>query len=911
MVQTIPQERRLRAKEANVRALRINRLRSLVNYAVLSFALIATSLCAATEARGQQAVDDEGKPEETAASEPQKKPEPKKKPSIFDHLKITFDIAALSRQIEGDRPGKFQEYRDYPQGFSMRNFRLNFESAASPWLLNFRAQEIRERDQGYSGEFGKIGKYRTRVSWDQTPRYYSFGKSFFVQTAPGSLSVSQSLRAALQAAIPETAPGATAFAASPQGPALTALLNQELQTAPTIQLRVRWDQFLITQSYRPTKNWEFYVRAQHLRLNGTRPRPTGTFARENNFPTTAVPTQNDGVWESLGSELPEPVSYRTTNLTFGFQYSRPKWRFGVDYFISLFRNEIESLTWENPFRVTDNVVITCSPGVSCSPLISPPTASNARGRNRFVHAQLALAPDNDYQSLSVHGSVDLPHDTQLRGEFSWGRGTQNRPFLPYTLNTALTNANLVANGAPPNVPTIFGTPLPQPSLNGVVRTLNGDAALTSRPWHNMQFLLQYRADDMQNQSPIIRFPALPNFGDGTLRATFLGQPQTSSGDYYGLPFENYPTSYTKHNITANWQWDPRKNLGLEFEYDWEIWNRKFRDAPRTNEHSVQGRLSYKPEFIRGVTFKGDYLYSHRIPTAYLTQPFTFNPNLGAGLASGGGPGWEVTLSTVLIPGIPLEFNMLRRFDEDNRIRKDGGVSIEVARSEKLNYSISYRYLRDDYDKSFWGLHYGTQSTVDAQVNYFARENTFFYANYSREFDQTGYRGMGHLIIGAIPNVRACCAQYPVANSWDRASRINLDMFQVGFNTSSAGERTVFDFSYGFGFAKDRTNTVNPFPILANSPRTAGVLPYPDVINRQQEVNLSLTHRLREGLDVGLSYRFEPYRLNDYYTDGLQPYSAKQLADGSFGANTPRQLFLDARFTTMHANVATVFLRYSF
>src|SRR3989442_2998375 len=99
MVQTIPQERRLRAKEANVRTVRMNRLK-LVNYAVLSFALIATSLSAATEARGQQAVDDEGKPEETAASEPQKKPEPKKKTSIFDHLIINFDISALSLQIE-------------------------------------------------------------------------------------------------------------------------------------------------------------------------------------------------------------------------------------------------------------------------------------------------------------------------------------------------------------------------------------------------------------------------------------------------------------------------------------------------------------------------------------------------------------------------------------------------------------------------------------------------------------------------------------------------------------------------------------------------------------------------------------------------------------------------------------------
>ena len=32
------------------------------------------------------------------------------------------------------------------------------------------------------------------------------------------------------------------------------------------------------------------------------------------------------------------------------------------------------------------------------------------------------------------------------------------------------------------------------------------------------------------------------------------------------------------------------------------------------------------------------------------------------------------------------------------------------------------------------------------------------------------------------------------------------------------------------------HTVNPFPILANSPLQAGAYNYPDVINRQQEAN---------------------------------------------------------------------------
>jgi MtrB/PioB family decaheme-associated outer membrane protein len=896
MVPITPLVKRLRAKEADVKRDQSNRLRSPVKFAVSLLAIIIMALSAVPNAWSQDSQNKKDK-QQTKKPAPEKKLAVKRKP--FGDFRGSIDFAAQTIHTAGDRTGKFEEFREYRQGFSFRNLRMKSESANSPYVVNFKALEVSERDQRYSAEIEKVGKFRTRFLWDQIPHYYDVGRTLHKLTGPGFLSVDPALRASLEAAPNAGNPAQTL------GTALPALVSQAVQAAPTVQLRVRWDQFLVTQSFRPNKNWEFYFRAQHLRFNGTRPRDTGTFARQNIFPTS-IPGVNDGVWESLGMELPEPVSQHTTNLTFGFQYSRPRWRVGMEYFISLFRNNIPTLTWENPFRVTDAL----SSGPPTFPI----------GRNRFVRAQLAEAPDNNYQSFSVHASVDLPRDTQLRGEFSWGRGTQNQPFLPYTLNSAMITANLT--GVLAGQPGLFGLALPRPSLNGVVRTLNGDVALASKPWHDMRFLIQYRGDDMQNQSPIITFPGLPLFGDSTVRTAI---------DNYGLAMENFPTSYTRHDTTATWQWDVSKKLNWELEYNWEIWNRTFRDVPKSNEHSLEGKLDYKP--WRGVSLKGDYLYSHRIPTAYLTQPLVFNPNLNINTAAApisGGPGWEATLAIVaagFVRGLPLEFNQLRRFDEADRVRKDGGISLEIGRSEKINYSISWRYLRDDYDKNFWGLRYGVQSTVDAQLNYFPKggkqdeqtaaggggwmQNSFFYANYSRELDQTGYRGMGNLINGAGTNVRACCAQYPINNSWDRASKINLDMFQFGFNTSTEGEKTVLDISYGLGFARDRTNTTNPFPILGQSPRTAGTYNYPDVINRQQEVNLSLTHKLWEGLDLGFSYRYEPYRLSDYYTNSLVPYGVTQVAGGTFGSNTPRQLFLDARFTSYHSNVATGFLRYSF
>ena len=798
---------------------------------------------------------------------PGNKTAPKQK-GMFDSIRGSIDFGAHFRDLSGTKPGKFEQFKDFRNTPTLRNLFLKFESGNSPRFFEAQVHEAGERDARYAAEFGSIGSYKFQFMWDQIPHYYSTGTTLHTMTSPGVLTVDPNIRVVLQLVPDAGNPPQTL------GPTLPNLVRQIISTAPVIQLRTRSDQMLITQSVRPNKNWELYFRAQYVGMNGTRPKSTGTFARQ------AVGAAGDGVWESLGMELPERVQYRTINLTFGLEYYQPKWRLGVDYNVSLFRNEIPTLTWENPFRFTDAIA-------------TPPQF--AVGRNRFARAQLDLPPNNDFESISVHGEVDWPRNTQIRGVFTWGRGTQNDAFPPYTLNSALTTANLTTG-----LPGLFGLALPQPSLNGLVHTIDEDYTIASRPWKKHKLLLQYRSNSRNNETPDITFPAEVAFGDSSERTAV---------DFYNLPLETLPTSYTHQIITGTWQWDPNKKLSWEMEYKWDIWNRKLRDAARTNEHSIQARFSYKPDFFRGATLKGDYLYGDRTPTNYLTQPLSFiTPIAGSALG-----GFVATPATRFIRGVPLEFNLLRRFDEDKRIRNDGGFSIEKNFSDRMTYSASYRYLRDDYDKSFYGLRYDVDSTVFAQMTYFARDNLYFYSDYSREQQQYGYRDLGHLIAGAVQNVTACCAQFPFGNTYDRSTRAKLDLFEVGLNASSPGESAVLQISYGLGFARDRTHTVNPFPILANSPLQAGAYNYPDVINRQQEVNVTLTRKIKEGFDIGATYRFEPFHLDDYYLNNLQPYAGPTLVTAGGAATTPvpRQLFLDARFATSHANAVTVFARYSF
>jgi hypothetical protein len=76
--------------------------------------------------------------------------------------------------------------------------------------------------------------------------------------------------------------------------------------------------------------------------------------------------------------------------------------------------------------------------------------------------------------------------------------------------------------------------------------------------------------------------------------------------------------------------------------------------------------------------------------------------------------------------------------------------------------------------------------------------------------------------------------------------------------------------------------------------------------RRQDLNVALTRRITENFEVGGRYWYEPYKQDDFSFNVLAPY-----VHGSLTSETPRYLFQDARYGSYHANVASVFLRYTF
>jgi len=461
-----------------------------------------------------------------------------------------------------------------------------------------------------------------------------------------------------------------------------------------------------------------------------------------------------------------------------------------------------------------------------------------------------------------------------------------------------------------------------------MREINQEYALVNRS-KTFQFRAQYRSQSLDNQTSSIVFPGYAAFGDSTWRAAVT--------DFYNLPIENLDWDFRRQNVEAGFRWDVLPQLTWKLDYDWEIWNRKFRDVNRNNEHSIRGRLDYlvnlsgggknlsgvgkdsgatkdvEPKPVTSLRLEADYTYSNRRAQAYNTQPLSFNANLAGSPPGGVTSAWEVTRFTAMKVGVPMEFNLLRRFDETDRTLNDGRFELELVKGLNTNFSASYRYLGEGYDQNFYGRLSNRFSFIDAEFTHAFENGTFFYANYSRETNRFKYRDVAHLLPnppappGAI--VQGVLAQYPIANTWERLSRSNLDSFEFGINAApeqGKWQKFEFDISYALSFARDRISTVNPFTVRADSIIHAGANPYPDTVVRRQDVNIAITRRINESFEIGVRYWYEPYTQDDFSYNVLQPYT-----HGTLTSDTPKYLFQDARYASYHANVATFFVRHTF
>ena len=193
----------------------------------------------------------------------------------------------------------------------------------------------------------------------------------------------------------------------------------------------------------PKENWQFDIDVSHENKQGVD--ATGSAIA-------------NGTTQMLGNTtiaiLPEPIDQDTDIVNATLSYAGNGSQVDLKYQMSLFDNNNNSLSWQDPF-------------------------------NPVAAGRMSLAPDNEFHQLSLTGGYTLPYKSRLTGLISYGRMTQNQNFQPYTINNNATTSAL-----------------PVTSLDGEVWLTNAQLKLTSRPVNRLRLNAELRYNERDNKTPV-------------------------------------------------------------------------------------------------------------------------------------------------------------------------------------------------------------------------------------------------------------------------------------------------------------------------------------------------------------------------------------------------------------------------
>lgn len=430
---------------------------------------------------------------------------------------------------------KFNEYRDMDNGF-VGDLTLRGEKKDSPYYFDLRAKNPARDDQLYGGEFGRYGLFRLDLGWDRTPHVLSNSAQTIFQESGSNFTIPLALR-----------PFTTANA--------QARINSLTRS---VDLGFNTDVGRAGFKLTPTDEWRFDIEYSNRRREGHR--PLGTVIGSPGGSVT---------------ELAVPIDNMTHEVKFGAEFARPAYALQFNYTGSIFRNEFDSYSWDNPLVTTDTA-----------------TASS-RG-------QISAPPDNLAHTFSLTGTAALPLRSRISGTFAYSLLRQDQGFLVNVPNTAVAQTSADDAG--------------RTSPDAKANLVHGNIQLTSRPFNSVTATARYRYFELQNDTPLHVFSQ--SWPEGALG------PQSHS---------TKQERYTKQNAGVDLGWRPIQEVALKAGYEYEHWNRgDFEDQSFSNDEHI-GKFAVDVTPVDWFLGRVTYTYGDRSvsgfdfdPTSMLPQAIKYN-----------------------------------------------------------------------------------------------------------------------------------------------------------------------------------------------------------------------------------------------------------------------------------------------
>jgi MtrB/PioB family decaheme-associated outer membrane protein len=552
-------------------------------------------------------------------------------------------LGAIETHVDTDS-SKFQEYRDLSSGFVLPLLRL--EGEAGDRELDFQAINASRHDARYTLSYGVLGRYNFLLDYNKIQhRFGNNGHMLWTRSGPGRLEISDPVQGALQNAI-------IANQSKLTFPFLNGLLAPYLATANEVDLGLQRDRTLARFGMGTLAGFAWDLEYTHENRTGNRAYG-GSFGFSN------------------ATELPEPIDYDTSGAELAGEWSGKNAGLRIGYRYSKFENNISTLIWDNPFRLTP---------------ATDPNAYTAPGAGSVGGSNLGiadLAADNRANLVFVNGRARLGGSWFVNGSASYNVMKQNDPLLPYTLNSAIQGID--EHGAkfdPTNVAN-----LPTRNADSEADVLNVTAQAGTRFADRFDLTFRYRLYDYDNQSKRIEFPGYVRF----------------HAVWEAIPRITVPFAYKKQDLGAELGWDLARSSRLAFSYNLQSWDRKFREVNSTDEDIL--RLTFDTHPSPMASLRASYEHGDRSIGRY-------NPD-----AQGFSFGEPEALTNQ--PG-------LRKFDEAARTYNQYNVLGQLTPGDAWSFSLGATGRKDDYDKSEFGLVSDDVKAYNAELGYSPGDNVNLY-----------------------------------------------------------------------------------------------------------------------------------------------------------------------------------------
>lgn len=769
-----------------------------------------------------------------------------------------------------EQAARFRTYEDIDNGAFLNNFSLHLRRPKSGYTVDISGGGAGRNDQYYGLQIGRVNQWKVKLYYSETPHLFTNRyKSLWSGIGTSQLTL-----------LPGLTPGGTASTATDNVDVAT-IAGQNVQTIRLIRKRsgVRVDMDL-------TKTWKGYVSYALENRQGARP-----FA--------AVWGNNPG---TAPMEIAEPVDYDTHDILAGLLHSAGLNAFNLRFSASLFRNQISTLTFQEPYRIVPPAGITTVPATGA-----------------YTEGRYDLAPSNNAYNVRAEYTRAMPdfYKGYITAVVSAGSWRQDDSLIPYsTTPISLANVTLLPGGSWDSV-----TALSRRKTDAVVDTRLADLTLSLNPTSNLNVKGKARFYETDNDTdPFLSVnpnavyadadPAAAGnqtrgltldgvtgvwgrpLNDGSGQSILFGTNTNLAGNI-PLKSDIYSSKQHKYGTTADYRLT--KTSSVNAAVDRETTRRTNREREKTWDD--RAKLGYVNRGLGISTLRVSYEAGRRRGDEYM--PTSYDDSFSSALASvPSTPGANVATWVRMNSGF-------RSYDLADRNQYIINARVDTMLRPDLGVGVSGQRRKAEYPNSRYGRTGDSLRSVNLDLSYQPNARRSAYAFYAYQLGRFGQANIasanGALQIGGTTALGVVTPEnavaigsspggpiYPLINEWTAASRDRNHVVGAGLKQDFGKVSLNVDYSFSMGRTRiDYTYTVGGAINAANATRAGTRMP--DLATDTSYLDASLRIPLTDRLSARLVYRYQKEAIRDWHFENVDQ---TPIVPGANAGALPTALLLD-------------------